>query len=318
MQSILVTGATGFVGAAFCAEMKKRGIGFVPAVRSRASPGDFQLGQLDGGTDWTPALRKCDTVMHLAARVHRMDDAGPDAIGAYREGNVNLTLNLARQAAESGVRRFVFVSSVKVNGELSGCRPFSATDVPAPQDPYGQSKWEAEQALRELGAASGMEIVIVRPPLVYGPGVRANFLRLMQLVRSGVPIPLASVKNRRSLVGLRNLVDFLLVCVLHPRAAGKVWMVSDQHDVTIAELIRLIAAAMEKPARLLPVPPGLLAGAASVLGKRAAAMRLLDPLQVDSTPATELLGWRPPLSLEEGIRDAVSHFLAYSAHEKTL
>jgi len=256
--------------------------------------------------------------MHLAARVHRMDDAGPDAIGAYREGNVNLTLNLARQAAESGVRRFVFVSSVKVNGELSGCRPFSATDVPAPQDPYGQSKWEAEQALRELGAASGMEIVIVRPPLVYGPGVRANFLRLMQLVRSGVPIPLASVKNRRSLVGLRNLVDFLLVCVLHPRAAGKVWMVSDQHDVTIAELIRLIAAAMEKPARLLPVPPGLLAGAASVLGKRAAAMRLLDPLQVDSTPATELLGWRPPLSLEEGIRDAVSHFLAYSAHEKTL
>jgi UDP-glucose 4-epimerase len=260
-------------------------------------------------TDWRQALGTCQVVVHLAARVHQIHESSHDAIRAYREMNVDVTVNLARQAADAGLRRFVFVSSVKVNGESSGRHPFAATDTPNPQDPYGQSKWEAEQRLQELGSNSGMEIVIVRPPLVYGPGVSANFLRLMQLIRSGMPLPFGMIRNKRSLVGLDNLVDFLILCTSHPAVAGKVWMVSDQHDISIGELSRVIAAAMGKPARLLPIPPALLRVTAILMGKRDVATRLLDALQVDTTPANELLGWKPPVLLEEGIQRTVRHFL---------
>jgi nucleoside-diphosphate-sugar epimerase len=282
----------------------------VAAVRKSTGNADFEHGPLGANTDWSAALHGSKVVVHLAARVHQMHESRGAASRAYREMNVGVTLNLAQQAISAGVARFVFVSSVKVNGETSGAHPFTAMDVPAPEDAYGLSKWEAEQGLQELGAKSGMEVVIVRPPLVYGPGVRANFLRLMSAVHAGMPLPLAMVRSPRSLVALDNLADFLSVCTTHPRAAGKVWMVSDQHDVSIAGLIRLIAAAMGRPARLLPVPPALLAGMAIMLGKRAAATRILDALQVDSRPASELLNWSPAVSLEEGIRRTVDDFLA--------
>jgi nucleoside-diphosphate-sugar epimerase len=313
VQKILVTGATGFVGSALCAEMKRRTIPFVPAVRASTRPDQFQTGDLSGPVDWAAAVSGCSAVVHLAGRVHRMQEQLADPLATYRAMNVTATLELARAAALDGVRRFLFVSTVKVNGEATHAQPFSSSDVPQPADPYAQSKWEAEQGLREIGAQSAMEIVIVRPPLVYGPGVRANFLRLMQLVQAGVPLPLgAVVNNRRSLVGIDNLVDFLLLCVTAPDAAGKTFLISDQHDLSTADLIRLIAAAMGKPARLLPVPPSWLSGIASALGKGRAADRLLGSLQVDATLASRLLGWTPVISVEEGIRRTVNKFLMQS------
>lgn len=315
LQKILVTGANGFVGAALCAALRRRRSRFNAAVRS-AAPGasdQVAVGDLAQAPDWSAALAACDTVIHLAARVHMMQESAADPLAAYRAVNVDATLQLARQAAQHGVRRFIFLSSVKVNGERSSAQPFSAQAAPAPQDAYGISKLEAELGLQQWARQTGIELVIVRPPLVYGPGVRANFLRLMQLVRSGVPLPLGAVQNRRSMVGIDNLVDFLLLCASHPAAAGGTWMVSDQHDKSIAELIRAIAAAMNKPARLLPLPPALLAGAARLLGRGAAAGRLLDSLQVDSTPAQKILGWRAPVDFETGIANTVAHFLASGA-----
>jgi UDP-glucose 4-epimerase len=289
--------------------MQRRAIAFVPAVRERALAGQFSTGDLALPTDWAPALAGCDAVVHLAGRVHQMQEGKQDVLPLYRAVNRNATLTLAQAAAASGVRRFIFASTVKVNGEASAMRPFSSADRPAPTDPYAQSKWEAEQSLREFCQGADMEFVIVRPPLVYGPGVRANFLRLMQLVRSGVPLPLGAVRNRRSMVGIGNLVDFLLLCIDHPAAANATWMVSDHHDVSVAELIGAIAAAMDKPARLLPVPAGLLSAAAALLGKRTAAARLLDSLQVDITPALQRLGWQPPVEFQAGIAQTVEHFL---------
>lgn len=310
MKKILVTGANGFVGKAVCQALSLQGHDVMSAVRRRNCESDFEIGGLNARTDWAQALTGSNAVIHLAARVHQMHERPADAVAAYRETNVDGTLNLARQAMAAGVSRFVFVSSIKVNGETSGARPFSPDDRPAPEDAYGRSKWEAEQGLQALACGTGMEVVIVRPPLVYGPGVRANFLRLMNLVHAGVPLPFGMVKSPRSLVGIDNLVDFLSLCVTHPNAAGKVWMVSDQHDVNIADLIRLIAAAMNKPARLLSVPPALLAGLAGVLGKKGTATRLLDALQVDSTAATKVLDWSPVITVEKGIRRTVSNFLS--------
>ena len=321
MEKWLVTGANGFVGAAFCQALAARGIAFVPGVRTLAGaglahPAAFPTGDLSGEVDWTPALAGCSVVVHLAARVHMMRERSADPDSAYQAMNVRATMRLAEQAAAQGVRRLVYVSSVKVNGERTQGRPFRADDMPAPEDPYGRSKLAAEQALQAWSARTGTELVIVRPPLVYGPGVRANFLRLMQLVRSGVPLPLGSIRNRRSMVALGNLVDFLVLCASHPAAAGATWMVSDNRDLSLPELVRLIAAAMERPARLLPVPAVLLSAGAALLGRRAVAGRLLNALQVDVSPALERLGWTPPLTVETGIRLAVAPFLVSPAAEE--
>jgi len=305
----LVTGAGGFVGSAVCSEMKSRGMDHVPAVRTGRNASHRVVGDIGADTDWRDALSGCDTVLHVAARVHQMNDTASDSMALYRSVNVDGTINLARQAEAAGVRRFVFVSSVKVNGETSVGKPFSAGDVPAPADAYGLSKWEAEQQLRAMRRSS-MEMVIVRPPLVYGPGVRANFLQLMKIVQLGFPLPLGAVASSRSLVGIDNLVDFLIVCLLHPGAAGKTWMISDQHDVSLPELVRMIAAAMHKPARLLPVPVWLLKTGAGLIGKTAMMQRLTDPLVVDARPATAELAWRPPVTMEAGIRRTVEHFLS--------
>jgi nucleoside-diphosphate-sugar epimerase len=248
--------------------------------------------------------------VHLAARVHVMRDQAVDPLAAFRRVNVDGTLELARQAAQAGVRRFVFVSSVKVNGEASAPgRPYREDDPPAPADAYALSKYEAELGLRQLAVQTGMELVTVRPPLVYGPGAKGNFRSLLQLARWAVPLPLGAVDNRRSLIGLDNLVDFLLVCLAHPAAANRTFLVSDGQDVSTAQLYRRLAAALGRTVRLPAVPPLLLLMAAGLIGRRAAWQRLCGTLQVDAGPARERLGWRAPLELDEGLRRAARDFL---------
>lgn len=322
MEKLLVSGANGFVGAALCQEMAARDLPFVPCIRNvvdvgTSVPDVFETGDLSAHVDWTPALAGCTVVVHLAARVHMMREQAVDPDAAYRAMNVEATMRLAEQAAAQGVRRFVFVSSVKVNGERTLEKPFRADDTPAPEDPYGRSKLAAEEALRQWAVRTGTELVIVRPPLVYGPGVRANFLKLMQLVKSGMPLPVGGIRNRRSMVALDNLVDFLMLCATHPAAAGATWMVSDNHDMSLPELVTKIATAMGQRPRLLPFPPGLLAAGATLLGRRAAAGRLLDSLQVDISPALDRLGWTPPLDVDSGLRLAVAPLLpGFGINEK--
>jgi nucleoside-diphosphate-sugar epimerase len=236
-----------------------------------------------------------------------MHDTEADPLTAFRAVNVGGTLNLARQAATAGVKRFVFISSVKVNGEstLPG-RAFTEADAPKPQDAYGQSKHEAEQGLRQLSADTGMEVVVIRPPLVYGPGVKANFAALMRAVQRGWPLPLGAVHNQRSLVALDNLVDFIITCITHPQAANQTFLVSDGQDLSTTELVRGMAQAAGVPARLLPVPVWALQAGASLLGKGDAVQRLCGNLQVDISKARSLLGWLPPVSVEEGLRRAMA------------
>ena len=301
--STLVTGASGFVGRALCEELSKREARVIGATRELHTPGNVVVGEVDEFTDWSRVLQECPTVVHLAARVHIMGDAAQDPLQEYRRTNVQGTLNLARQAAAAGVKRFIFISSVKVNGEsTSEGRRFRPEDPPAPQDPYGISKMEAEQGLRLLASETGMEVVIIRPPLVYGPGVKANFAALMRAVERGIPLPLGAVHNQRSLVALDNLVDFIITCTTHPAAANQTFLISDGQDMSTADLVRGMARASGVPARLLPVPVPILRLAARMFGKTDAIDRLCGNLQIDASKARNLLGWVPPVSVEEGLR----------------
>lgn len=307
---ILITGANGFVGSGLCSTLAKRSMDFRPVVRRRLRECDYEIGEIGSQTDWSEALAECEAVIHLAARVHVMNDQAADPLAAFREVNVGATINLAHQAVRYGVRRLIFVSSIKVNGEMTQQAPFRASDVPAPQDAYGQSKLEAELALQKISRETGLEVVIVRPPLVYGPGVGANFLRLMQLVKKGIPLPLGAIRNFRSLVALDNLVDLLIACVDHPAAVGRTFLVSDDHDVSTPELVRMLATAMGRRARLMPVPVECLRAGAVLLGKSAAADRLLGSLQVDIGNTRSVLEWEPVVSTEEAIGATVAHFLS--------
>lgn len=310
VERTLLTGASGFLGRAVCAHALSRNMSLHVAARKQdslpAGMAGTVVGNIDGATDWSGALRGCTVVMHLAARVHVMTENASDPLSEFRRVNVAGTRHLAREAAASGVRRFIFVSSVKVNGEHSVAgRPFTAYDKPSPEDPYGVSKAEAEQALLQVAAETGMEIVVVRPPLVYGPGVKANFASLLRWLGRGWPLPLGAVKdNRRSFVALDNLADLLLTCVDHPAAANETFLVSDGEDLSTTALLHRIGQAMGKPARLLPVPPALLQWVAAALGKADVAQRLLGNLQVDITHTRETLGWTPPISVDEGLRRA--------------
>ncbi len=317
---ILVTGANGFVGCNLCLKLAHSDRTVVAATRRilpdiAPSIANFQISTLAANTDWQPALRGCDAVVHLAARVHIMHEKSDDPLTEFRIVNVEGTLNLARQAAKAGVRRFVYVSSIKVNGEqtLPG-QPFTEQDVPAPLDPYGISKHEAEKGLLKLAQQTGMEVVILRPPLIYGAGVKANFLCMMRWLQKGVPLPFGSINNQRSLVALDNLLDLIVVCLEHSAAVNQIFLVSDGEDLSTTELLCRMAHALGRPARLIPIPASLLEAGATLLGRRDMAQRLCGSLQVDISKARTLLGWNPPISVDEGLRRTAQGFL----HETTL
>jgi nucleoside-diphosphate-sugar epimerase len=304
MSRIAITGATGFVGRSLLDRLQLAGIAVVELGRRAAAPESmfFNIESLGAQTNFGDALSGCDSVVHLAARVHVMRDNATDPLAAFREVNLHGTLNLAHQAATAGVRRFVYLSSVKVNGD-SGA--FCENDMPAPKDAYAQSKWEAEQGLIQLSMESDMEIVIIRPPLIYGPGVKGNFASMLRWVRHGIPLPLGSIKNRRSLLALDNLVDFIALCLdreRSPHAGNETFLVSDQDDVSTSELLRRVAHAYGVRPRLIPIPAHLLGIGARVLGKSAISERLLDSLTVDTTKARELLGWQPIVTMQEQLQ----------------
>ena len=310
-MKIHLTGATGFVGQALQAQLYLSSHNPFTTVRAKQSDltsnvNSLVVGDINATTKWSDALHGIDAVVHLAARVHVMHDNVLDPLAEFRIVNTDGTLNLARQATASGVRRFIYLSSIKVNGEAThhGC-PFTPNDLAAPQDPYGISKHEAEVGLRAIARTTGMQVVIIRPTLVYGAGAKGNFKSLMKLVARGLPLPLASIDNRRSLVGIDNLVDFIITCLEHPAAANETFLVSDGEDLSTPDLIRRMARAMDRPARLLPVPKSVLMAAAAMLGKRDMAQRLCGSLQVDISKARTLLGWNPPVSVDEGLRRAV-------------
>lgn len=320
---VLVTGASGFVGAGLCSALVAQAQTVRAAVRtagskpSAAGLDELAVGEIGAQTDWSTALAGVDCVIHCAARAHVMHETEADALTAYRAVNVAGTQRLAEQAAALGVGRLVFLSSIKVNGEkTAGGAPFSVSQVPAPEDPYGVSKWEAEQALWEVSAKTGLEVVVVRPPLVYGPGVKGNLLRLLRWVSRGVPLPLGAVHNQRSLIGLSNLVDLFLRCAEHSAAAGQTFLASDGHDLSTSRLIQLMAEGMNKPARLLPVPVGLLRAGGALLGKRGEIDRLVGSLQVDSRYTKEHLGWGPPVSVEDGVRKMARWYVAAQSEGK--
>jgi nucleoside-diphosphate-sugar epimerase len=313
---LLVTGGSGFVGRALIARLLEQGhyalvcAGRRPLDTLPAGCEEHLVGELGPATDWSAALAGVDVVIHSAARVHVMNEEAADPLAEFRRVNVQGTLALARQAVAAGVRRFVFLSSIKVNGEgTEPGRPYTATDTPQPGDDYGVSKLEAERALTELAAETALEVVIIRPGLVYGPGVKANFRAMMSWLSRGVPLPLGRVPNRRSLVAIDNLVDLVLRCVAHPAAAGQVFLVSDGEDLSTTELLQRMAAALDRKALLLPVPASLLALGARLVGKPAIAQRLCGSLQVDIRPTCERLNWHPPLSVDQGLRRAALDFL---------
>jgi len=266
----------------------------------------FVIGNIDGNTNWTNALTGVGCVVQLAARVHILRDSADDPLAEFRRVNTEGTLHLARQAAEAGVRRFIFLSTIGVNGNstLDG-KVFAPTDTPSPHDPYSMSKYEAEIGLHSIAQSTGMELVIIRPPLVYGANAPGNFGKLTRLVGKSFPLPLGSINNFRSFVGIDNLVDFIVTCLEHPAAANETFMVSDGQDLSTPDLIRRMARAMNRPARLLPVPVWALQAAALLLGKGDAVQRLCGNLQVDISKARTLLGWNPPISVDEGLRLAV-------------
>ena len=377
--NVLVTGANGFIGRVLCDKLITDGYQVRGAVRGAAQmtalPSGVErvvVGDIGPETDWSEALDSIEGIVHLAARVHVMRESATDPLAAFRQVNVVGTERLARQAAKAGVKRLVYISSVKVNGErtdpqitqitrirkrgigiktnsgIEGFRNlgiegrkgrrtevnpqitqitrirkkgaesrgqegelkefFSEKDVPEPQDPYAVSKWEAEQVLRDVAAETGLEVVILRPPLVYGPGVMANFLRLVKLVKLGIPLPFVCVKNRRSLIYLENLVDAIIICIIHPRAAGQTYLVSDGRDLSTPELIQRMASALGRPVRLFSIPPFLIRLAGKLLGKSAAIDRLLGSLTVDSTKIRKELEWNPPYTMEQGIRETAKWY----------
>lgn len=320
-MNVFLTGSTGFVGKAVEDELVMQQHKVVSLARHAPSNGfkdlvRFHIADVANVSDWLSLLEGIDVVIHSAARVHVMNDATNDPLEEFRKVNARATLNLARQAASSGVKRFVFLSSIKVNGEVTESGSFFLpSDTSVPLDPYGLSKYEAEQGLLTIAKETGMEVVIIRPPLVYGPGVKANFASMLKWINKGVPLPFGTVHNQRSLVALDNLVSFIIHCIDHPKAANEVFLISDGEDVSTTELLRKVARAFGKGSILMPVPVLLMTLAAKLIGKGDVANRLFGSLQVDSSKARELLGWKPVITMDEQLKKTAD---AYLEHEKTL
>ncbi|WP_244157160.1 UDP-glucose 4-epimerase family protein [Phytopseudomonas argentinensis] len=312
----MVTGGSGFVGRTLLERLHQEGYGLIAPSRAalvQAPVGVVNplVGGLAADVDWSASLEGAAVVIHSAARVHVMNDTAADPLVEFRKANVDGTLSLARQAAAAGVQRFIFISSIKVNGEGTELgHPYRADDTPDPQDPYGVSKMEAEQGLRALAGETGMDVVIIRPVLVYGPGVKANFRSMMSWLRKGVPLPLGATGNKRSLVAVDNLVDLIATCINHPAAANQTFLVSDGEDLSTTQLLQRMGKALGRPARLLPVPASLLQAGAVMLGRRAIAQRLCGSLQVDIGKTRELLGWAPPVSVDDALRKTARAFEA--------
>ncbi|MFC1844180.1 UDP-glucose 4-epimerase family protein [Thermodesulfobacteriota bacterium] len=340
-MKVLVTGATGFVGYTLCCSLIVQGHKVHGSIRCDSTLLPLKnncvcektieyinVGTIGATTNWSEALQDTETVVHLAARVHVMQDKSSNPLAFFREVNTAGTERLARESAKAGVRRFVYLSSIKVNGEETGLQTedsglraedlglsrtnaapsFSETDIPSPQDPYAISKWEAEQALHAISKETGMEVVIIRSPLVYGPGVKANFLKMMQWINRGLPLPLGAINNKRSLVALDNLVDLIITCIDHPAAANQTFLAGDGEDLSTTELLLRIGKALGKPARLLPVPEKLLKIGLNAVCKKDLAQRLCGSLQVDISKARNVLGWEPPLSVDEGLKKTVEWY----------
>lgn len=312
---VLITGVSGFVGGALACRLLEEGRYRVRGAARRVLsnvPAGLELRQspeLEPEADWSELLQDVEVVVHAAARVHMMSDQAADPLSEFRRANTEGTLRIARQAVEAGVRRFVFISSIKVNGEESPAdRPYSADDVVAPVDPYGVSKHEAEQALLALAWETGLEVVIIRPVLVYGPGVKANFQSMMRWLDRRLPLPLGAIHNSRSLVSLDNLVDLIVTCLQHSAAAGQVFLVSDGSPLSTTQLLRRMGLALGKPARLLPVPAVWLQLAARLLGRPAIAQRLCGSLCVDIEKTRRLLGWEPPVTVDEAMSRTAQYF----------
>ena len=315
---ILVTGGSGFVGGHLLAQLQAQGHELHVATRREVLlPGGVtavRVGDIGPDTDWSGALDGIDAVVHLAARVHVMRDSAADPLALYRHTNVEGTLRLARQAASAGVRRLVYLSSIKVNGEATTPgRPFTSTDAPAPVDPYGISKYEAEQGLLTIAAETDLEVAIIRPPLIYGPGVRANFLRLMRLLQRQLPLPFGRIRNRRSLLAVGSLVDLVACCLTHPGARNRIFLAADGESLSTPELLRRLAAALGVRARLVPVPHALVDGGLRLLGRGALAQRLCGSLEVDIRDTCQRLDWSPPVSVDAGLKAAADHYLREGA-----
>lgn len=314
-MNILLTGSTGFIGRALAKKIEARAdLNLTMAIRSPVDhtlSTHFVVGDISSKTDWSLALTNQQVVIHAAARVHVMSENAADPLAEFREVNVEGTLNLARQAAKAGVKRFVFISSIKVNGEGGGeVRPYNADDAPKPCDAYGISKAEAEAGLKKVTEETGLEVVIIRPPLVYGPGVKGNFKSMIRWVAKGLPLPFGSVtNNRRSLVGIDNLIDLILLCLTHRNAANQIFLVSDGESLSLAELLQRLGEALNQPVRLFPVPVIFLKLLARLVSKSAVAERLFGSLQVDTAKTQALLGWKPLVSVDEGLRRMVDQGL---------
>lgn len=317
MNSILVTGASGFVGRAVCRRALSFGFKVKGSHRSPISAGavparveKVEIPSIDRKTDWSRALEGVQVVVHLAGRVHVNRERDGDFLSTYKEVNAAGSQRLAEVAAAVGIQRLVYVSTVKVNGEQTVTAAFTEADTPHPQDAYAISKWESEMALHRIGGESGLEVVILRPPLVYGEEVGANFVRLLNLVRRGTLLPFASVSNRRSLIYVRNLADAILTSAVHPRATGQTFLVSDGEDISTPELVRRIADAMRVPSRIFRCPPSLLNAVSRILGRSADVSRLIGSLAIDDTRFRSETGWIPPFTLSQGLQQTLEWYLA--------
>ncbi len=311
MNRILVTGSSGFVGESLVRQLLKQKNTVIAHSRSAQLPECENVhSQISSTTDWSDVLADVDVIVHCAARVHQMSESAQDAQKAYDAVNVSGTLNLARQAVAGGVKRFIFISSIKVNGEYTEIgKPFTSEVVSEPEDPYGKSKYQAEQGLIQLAQDTGLELVIIRPPLIYGPGVKANFLSMMNLVKKKLPLPLGAIKSQRSLVFLDNLVDLIGVCCTHSNAPGHTFLVSDDYDVSVTHLLNSIAKAMDVRSCLMPIPQSMLASGLTLIGKKQVAQRLCSSLQLEISETKKILNWTPPYSFDAGIQKTVQAYL---------